>query len=152
MLASNVYATHIKATVHFEQEYAATVTNFYFKLGDLILFWNTAIEKSLNHKMHARYLGLSIVISCNRGSAYIHAELNGSVFNCAVTAFQVIPYVTCHHIDIPPLNKLIDISTCQLCELEDSTTTDPEDESDDPTMDDESPPDPQDDNEDWGTV
>ena len=81
---------------------------------------------------------------------YIIVELDGSVFNHPVAAFQVIPYFACHHLDIPPLNDLIDISTRCLCELEDSTATDPEDDSDDPTTDEESPLDPLDNDKDWG--
>ena len=62
-LASDVYTTQIKATICFEQEHAATIINYDFKLGDLILIRNTAIEKSLNRKMRVRYLGPLIVIS-----------------------------------------------------------------------------------------
>ena len=51
---------------------------------------------------------------------------------------------------MPPLNKLIDISTHRLRELEDTTATDPKDDSNDPASDEESPPDPLDDDEDWG--
>ena len=45
-LASNVYTAQIKAAIHFEQEHAITIINYNFKLGDLILIRNTAIEKS----------------------------------------------------------------------------------------------------------
>ena len=62
-LTSNVYAAHVKVAMHFEQEHAATITDFDFTLGDLILIQNTAIEKSLNHKMRMRYLGPLIIIS-----------------------------------------------------------------------------------------
>ena len=82
-----MYATWIKATVHFEQEHAATIIKYNFKLGDLILIRNTAIKKSLNHKMRARYLGLLIVISQNKGGAYIVSKLNGSVFDHLIAAF-----------------------------------------------------------------
>ena len=128
----------------------ATITDFDFKLSDLILIQNTAIEKSLNRKMCARYLGPLIVISQNRGGTYIIAELDGSVLDCPVATFQVILYFTHHWIDIPPLNELIDISMHRLHELEESTATDPKDESDDPATDEESPPDPLDDDKDWG--
>ena len=61
-LTSDVYAACIKAAICFKQEHATTITDFNFKLGDLILVRNTAIEKSLNHKMCARYLSPLIVI------------------------------------------------------------------------------------------
>ena len=99
--------------------------------------------------MCTRYLGPLIVISRNRGGAYIVAELDGSVFNRPVAAFRVIPYFTRRRLEVPPLNKLIDISVCQLCELEESTAADPKDDSDDPTTDEESPLDPLDNDEDW---
>lgn len=53
---------------------------------------NTAIEKSLNRKMRPRYLGPLVIISRNRGGAYILAELNGAVFDQPVAQFRVIPY------------------------------------------------------------
>ena len=149
-LASDVYAACVKATMRFEQEHAATVTDFNFKLSDLVLIWNTAIEKSLNRKMHVRYLGPLIIISQNRGGMYIVAELDGSVFDRLVTAFRVIPYFARRRLDIPPLDELIDISARCLHELEESTAADPEDDSNEPATDEESPPDPLDNDEDWG--
>ena len=66
---------------------------FGFKKGDLVLSRNTAIEKSLNKKMRARYLGPLIVISRNRGGAYILAEMDGLVLNRPTAAFRLVPYL-----------------------------------------------------------
>ena len=148
VLASDIYAARIKAAICFEQEHAATIVKYDFTLGDLVLIRNTAIKKSLNRKMRARYLGLLIVILQNKGGAYIVAELDGSVFDHPIAAFRVIPYFTCQHIDIPPLDKLIDISTHRLCELEDSTAANPDDDSNDLADEEDSPPDSPDGNED----
>ena len=147
-LASNVYAARIKAAIRFEQEHAATIIKYDFKLGDLVLIRNAAIEKSLNRKMRVRYLGPLIVISQNKGGAYIVSELNGSVFDRPIAAFRVIPYFARQHIDIPPLNKLIDISARRLRELEDSTAADPDDDSDNLADEEDSPPDSPDGDED----
>ena len=49
-LTSDVYSTRIKAAICFEQDHASTITDYNFKLGDLVLIQNTAIEKSLNQK------------------------------------------------------------------------------------------------------
>ena len=147
-LASDVYAARIKAAIRFEQEHAATIVKYDFKLGNLVLIRNTAIEKSLNCKMHVRYLGPLIVILQNKGGAYIISELDGSVFNRPIAAFQVIPYFARQHINIPPLDELIDVSTHRLCELKDSTTANPNDDSDDLTDEEDSPPDSPDGDED----
>jgi hypothetical protein len=101
-----------------------------FKLRDLVLVRNTAIEKALNRKMRARYLGPAVVISRNRGGAYILAELDGSVFDRPIAAFRVIPYFARPNLDIPPLEHFIDISQARLEQLEQSTAEDPEADED----------------------
>ena len=106
-------------------------------MGDLVLVRNTAIEKALNRKMRARYLGPLIVISRNRGGAYIIAELDGSVFDRPVAAFRIVPYFARTEIEIPPLEELIDISSRRLTEMERSEVADPEEEDDDITIGDD---------------
>ena len=69
-----------------------TICDFDFKHSDLVLIRNTAIEKALNCKMRARYLGPLVVLARNKGGTYIICELNGSVFDRPVAAFRVIPY------------------------------------------------------------
>ena len=110
-----------------------------FKLGDLILIRNTAIKKSLNHKMHVRYLSPLIIISQNKGGGYIISELDSLVFDCPIAAFRVIPYFAHQSINIPPLNELIDISAHRLCGLKSSTTANPDDNSDDLANKEDSP-------------
>jgi hypothetical protein len=100
-------------------------------MGDLVLIRNTAIEKALNRKMRARYLGPLIVISRNKGGAYIIAEIDGSVFDRPVAAFRVIPYFARAKLDIPSLEDLIDISHRRLREMELSKVVDPEEDDDD---------------------
>ena len=75
-------------------------------------------------------------------------SLDGSVFDRPIAAFRVIPYFARQHIDIPPLNKLIDISAHQLHELKDSTAADPDDDSDNLADKEDSPLDSPDGNED----
>ena len=125
-LHSKVYTARLKAAVRFEQEHTHTMRDFDFKLGDLVLVRNTAIEKALNRKMRARYLGPLIVISRNRGGAYIISELDGSVFDRPVAAFRVIPYFSRTRIDLPPLEELIDISQTRLKQMTESDVMDPD--------------------------
>ena len=130
-----VYATWLKAAVIFEWDHSHTIHNFDFKLGDLVLVHNTAIEKALNRKMRARYLGPCIVISRNKGGAYIIAELDGSVFDRPVAAFRVIPYFARKALALPPLDTLIDISHLRLTQMENTTAADPEDNDNEDNMD-----------------
>ena len=113
-LHNKVHTARLKAAVRFEQEHAQMMHNFNFKIGDLVLIRNTAIEKALNRKMHTRYLGPLIVISQNKGGAYIVAELDGSVFDRPVAASRVIPYFPWTKLDLLPLEDLIDISQNRL--------------------------------------
>ena len=122
-----MYQARVQAAIRFEKEHAHTIRDFDFKLGDLVLARNTAIEKALNRKMRPRYLGPLIVISRNRGGAYILAELDGSVFDRPIAAFRVIPYFARDHMDLPPLAELLDISKRRLSELENTDDTDPDD-------------------------
>jgi hypothetical protein len=130
-LHSDVLAARLSAAVKFEKEHDASIKDFDFKLGDLVLQRNTAIEKALNRKMRARYLGPLIVISRNRGGAYILAELNGALLDRPTAAFRVIPYFARLHIDLPPLERLIDVSMERLRELQQSKSVD----TDDPLQD-----------------
>ena len=124
ILHSKVFQARCAAAVRFEKEHGATIRDFNFKLGDLVLLRHTAIEKALNRKMRARYTGPVIVISRNKGGAYIIAELDGSLFDRPIAAFRLIPYFARRHIDLPPLEHLLDVSIDRLRQLENTTFED----------------------------
>ena len=123
-----VFRARLEAARRFEKEHKVTMKDFDFKLGDLVLVRNTAIEKALNRKMRARYLGPLIVISRNKGGAYIVAELDGSVFDRPIAAFRVIPYFPRKALELPPLDKLLDISNARLTQMKESAVVDPEED------------------------
>ena len=59
------------------------------------------------------------------------AELDGSIFDCPAAAFHIIPYFVRRHINLPPLNELLDIFNHRLQELKDSEVSDPDEEAGD---------------------
>ncbi|THH06593.1 hypothetical protein EW146_g9565 [Bondarzewia mesenterica] len=132
-LHSKVYEARIQAVMKFECDHVATIHDFDFQPGSLILMRYSAIEKSLNHKMRPRYTGPLVVISRNLSGAYILCELDGSVYDCLVTAFHIIPYFARQSILLPDLDQLPDISVQHLQELKASPTADPEALDDDLT-------------------
>jgi hypothetical protein len=77
---------------------------------------NTQIEYTLNKKMKPQYLRPLIVISHNKGGAYILAELDGSVLNRPIAVFRLIPYYARQSITFPA--NFIDIDTLRLGEME----------------------------------
>lgn len=114
---SKVFETRLKAARRFEIDHFTTICNFDFKKGDLVLVRNTAIEKALNRKMRARYLGPLVVILRNKGGAYILCELDGSVLDRPIAQFRVIEYRARKSIPLPEIDSL-DISTSRLRQLE----------------------------------
>jgi hypothetical protein len=88
---------------------------------------NTQIEKSLNRKMHPRYLGPLIVICWNLGGAYILSELDGTVLYQPIAAFQLLPYFPRKAIPLP--EHFIDIDTTRLQEMEQSSDIDGDEEN-----------------------
>ena len=52
----------VKWLLQYEKDHKAVIKDYNFKLGNLILIRNTVIEKSLDKKMKARYLGPMVVI------------------------------------------------------------------------------------------
>jgi transposase InsO family protein len=125
-LHNKVYEVRLKAAAHFKLDHTHTMKDYKFILGNLVLMRNTTIEKALNRKMRAHYLGPLIVILCNEGGTYILSELNGALLHRPVTAFRIIPYFACKHINILLLDQLLDVSMSCLRKLENTTKEDPE--------------------------
>ena len=85
---------------------------------------NTAVESTLNKKMKPRYLGPMVVVTRNRGGAYILAELDGSVSQNKVGAFRVIPYYPQKSIEVGlDSDKGFDTSEATIQELANSNDT-----------------------------
>ncbi|KNZ74846.1 hypothetical protein J132_06068 [Termitomyces sp. J132] len=109
-LYSQVLSARCLAAIHFETEHAATIHNYNFKIGDLVLMRNTRIKVMHNKKMKPHYLGPLKVISRNHGGTYIVCELDGSILHCPIAAFCLVPYFAGEHITVPSNAFNIDTS------------------------------------------
>ncbi|OJT03926.1 hypothetical protein TRAPUB_5379 [Trametes pubescens] len=117
---SRVYQARIDAARQLELDHPTKIRDFNFKRGALVLMRNTAIEASLNRKMRPRYLGPYVVLSRNRGGAYLLCEVDGSVLDRPVAAFRLLPYLARRAIDLSWLDdpRYLDISTERIREME----------------------------------
>jgi hypothetical protein len=103
----------------YERDFAAVIKDFRFQPADLVLMRNTAIEKSLDKKMKARYNGPMIVIRETKKGAYILAEMTGAVLQHKVARFRVVPYFARRRIEIPEgIMKIIDLDEAGLDVIE----------------------------------
>ena len=73
--------------------------------------------------MCLHYNGPVVIVSRNRGGAYITCELDGTLAQSPVAAFHVLPYFACNHIDIPNIEEHINITVACLQEMEDLAET-----------------------------
>ena len=113
------------AALCFERDHAVIIRDFNFNKGDLVLIQNTAIKKALNKKMRPYYFGPMVIVSHNCSGAYIICNLNGMLAHALIAAFQIVPYFTHEHLDLPDLKQHINVSMTRLRKLEDMTTADP---------------------------
>jgi hypothetical protein len=125
-LCDRIHKAQNRAALRFKRDHVRVIRDFNFVKGVLVLVRNTAIEKALNKKMRPRYFSPMVVVSRNRGGAYIICDLDGTLAHTLIAAFRIVPYFAREHIDLPDLEQHIDVSATQLRELEDTTVTDPD--------------------------
>jgi hypothetical protein len=115
-LRTKVFAARKQAAILFERKHVRMIHDYKFAPGSLVLMRNTQIEYKLNQKIKPQYLGPLIIVSRNRGGAYIVAELDGSVFDRPVAAFRLIPYFARAAIPIP--KDLLDVNQQRIRKME----------------------------------
>ena len=71
--------------------------------------------------MYERYLGPLVVVSRSSGGSYVLAELDGTIMDCKVAQFRVIPYYPRKKIKLPDtIHDFVDVSEKTLERLLDS--------------------------------
>ena len=91
-MANQVLKARKVSAAQFVAKFASTIHNHDFVKGSLVLVCNSWVEKELNRKTKAHYLGPMVVIRRMAGGAYILAELDGAVSRLCYAAFHVVPY------------------------------------------------------------
>src|SRR5258708_32983065 len=125
-LKDHVHTKHNHTAIRFEWEHSATITNYDFSQGDLVLVCNTSIKKALNQKMDARYFRPMIIVSRNKGGAYILCDLDGTLAHAPVATFRVVPYFVWKSLDIPDIQQHIDVTVACLKQMERTPDADPD--------------------------
>ncbi|SJL16094.1 uncharacterized protein ARMOST_19612 [Armillaria ostoyae] len=120
-MRQKVSKNKLDTVLRYQCEHKATIVDYDFKPGRLVLMRNTRVEDSLDSKMEPRYLGPLVVIRRTKGGSYVLAELDGSIVGGTVAQFRVIPYHARHSVELPKkIHDLIDVSPQTLKELVDS--------------------------------
>jgi len=118
-MRSRIDQDKLKRLQTYEKDFEAVIKDYKFQPGDLVLMRNTAIEKSLDKKMKARYNGPMIVVRIAKRGAYILAEMTGAVLQHKVAKFRVVPYYARRKIDIPEgILSIIDLNEAELNKIE----------------------------------
>lgn len=118
-MRSRIDKAKLKRLQAYEKDFEAVIKDYKFQPGDLVIVRNTAIEKSLDKKMKARYNGPMIVVRVTKKGAYILAEMTGAVLQHKVARFRVVPYFARRKIDIPEgILKVIDLNEADLDRIE----------------------------------
>lgn len=83
-----------KSAARWNLEHKATLDDSEHAPGTLVLIRNSAIEKELNRKHKARWLGPMVVVKRTTGGAYICSELSGAISRLRFAAFRVKKFVS----------------------------------------------------------
>ena len=116
-LRDSIYEERLEHARIFEEHHLNQIHGYDFHRGTLVLMRNTAIKKYLDRKTRPRFLGPLLVVACNRGGAYILAELDGAVFDRPVAAYRVIPYFPRRVTPLPFRDEDLDIPAERVSEL-----------------------------------
>ena len=105
-ILSNVLRSRFESVHQFEKAHAATIKNHDFKLGTLVLVWNSSIETDLGRKTKPRYYGPMVVIRRTPNGLYRLAELDSAISKLRYAAFRLVPYHARSRSSIPVMRLI----------------------------------------------
>jgi hypothetical protein len=81
------------SSIHdFKKCFHASIKDYDFAPGALVLVQNSKVEYKLSKKTKPRYLGPMVVVRRMKGGSYILAELDGTISKLQFATFRIIPY------------------------------------------------------------
>ena len=100
-MADRVLKARKLSVAQFVAKFASTIQDHDFVKGSLVLIHNSRVEKELNRKTKARYLGPMVMVHHMTGGAYILAELDSAISRLHYTTFHIVPYFPCSLDNLP---------------------------------------------------
>ena len=88
----NVVKSHFSSITQFEKHFKASIHDYNFQPGNLILVLNKKIEPESNAKCKPRYFGPMIVAHHSTNGSYCLAEVDGLLSKLKFATFHLIPY------------------------------------------------------------
>ena len=81
----------------FKKRFHCCLSWDHYKVRELVLVRNTAVEILHDQKHKPRYLGPYVIREVTKGGNYKLSELDGVLLNYTYAAFQMLPYITQTH-------------------------------------------------------
>ncbi|RXW12346.1 hypothetical protein EST38_g13510 [Candolleomyces aberdarensis] len=113
---ASLHKARIASARQYEERFRATIKDFNFSPGSLVLVRNSRFDSSVGSKAKPRYHGPLIVVRRTTGGSYILSELDGSISRLRYAAYRLLPY---HPRDIRqiPVSSITDKSNNELDNL-----------------------------------
>ena len=96
-VAKTLKKTQFSSKEQFEKRFHHRLSRDCYKVGELVLVRNTAVEMSHDRKHKPRYLGPYVIREVTKGGNYKLSELDGVLLNYTYAAFRMLPYITRMH-------------------------------------------------------
>ena len=105
-MADQVLKAQKVSAAQFVTKFASTIHDHDFVKGSLVLVRNSQVEKELNRKTKAHYLGPMVVVHRTAGGTYILAEIDSAISRLHYATFCIVPYFP-RSLDNLPVNSIL---------------------------------------------
>jgi len=123
------------SSIHdFKKSFRASIKDYDFMAGALVLVQNSKVEYKLSKKTKLRYLGPMVVVRHMKGGSYILAELDGAISKLWFTAFCIIPYSTRNPVHIT-VTSVTGMNDTKLDRIANEDDIEPEEEEPEDALD-----------------